>query len=264
MCHRFFVALYHHRTYLPSDAPLVVILFFLANTFGTCIVSEILDLIVVVRIIRGRGNLMDVEEALGLISEIANMPLRDLGLSSVDVINKGATGQLLELAIGLTNNSSLKDLADGEIKSTKFLLNRPAETVAVTQLRHLLEEIDQGIRWPSSKLAMKLEQIILVPIHKDADDPLDWHFDVPVHVGSSSHSGTYQGLREDADALYRHIQLVMAAGELHTANGPNNLLQIRTKDSMPYSPIVWNGREIANKGMAFYLTKKFVLDVTRS
>ena len=207
---------------------------------------------------------MDVEEALGLISGIANMPLRDLGLSSVDVVNKGATGQWLELAIGLTNNSWLKDLTDGEIKTTKFEGSHPAETVAVTQLKHLLPEIDRGVRWPTSKLAMKLEQMILVPIHKDSDNPLDWHFDVPIHVGSSSHSGTYQGLREDADALYRHIQLVMAAGELHTANGPNNLIQIRTKASKPYSPIVWNGREIANKGFAFYLTKKFVLEVTRS
>ena len=50
--------------------------------------------------------------------------------------NKGARGQLLELALGIPNSSKLTDMVDGELKSfTK------GESVAVTQLRHTLPEI---------------------------------------------------------------------------------------------------------------------------
>ncbi len=53
--------------------------------------------------------------------------------------------------------------------------------------------------------------------------------------------------------------------ELHTVTGRNNLLQIRTKDSKDrngnYHPIIWKGKQISNKGFAFYLTGKFGREV---
>ena len=52
-------------------------------------------------------------------------------------------------------------------------------------------------------------------------------------------------------------------GLLHTANG--KYLQIRTKDSAPYSPIFSNiyGREISSKNFAFYFQKSFVHELQK-
>ena len=48
---------------------------------------------------------------------------------------------------------------------------------------------------------------------------------------------------------------------LQTITGLNKVLQIRTKDSKDrngnYHPIIWEGKEISNKGFAFYLTGRY-------
>ena len=50
--------------------------------------------------------------------------------------NKGERGQLLELALGIPNNSDLLDLDDGELKTYTV-----GQTIAVTQLKHCLPDI---------------------------------------------------------------------------------------------------------------------------
>ena len=50
--------------------------------------------------------------------------------------NKGERGQLLELAIGIPNSSSLTDLSDGELKTyTK------GQSICITHLGHCLDDI---------------------------------------------------------------------------------------------------------------------------
>ena len=49
--------------------------------------------------------------------------------------NKGARGQLLELALGIPNSSALTDLIDGELKTYTI-----GQTICVTQLKHCLDE----------------------------------------------------------------------------------------------------------------------------
>ena len=47
---------------------------------------------------------------------------------------------------------------------------------------------------------------------------------------------------------------------LTTITGLNKVLQIRTNDSKykgKYHPIIWEGKEISNKGYAFYLTGRY-------
>ena len=52
---------------------------------------------------------------------------------------------------------------------------------------------------------------------------------------------------------------------LSTITGLNGVLQIRTKDSKDrhgnYHPIKWEGKEISNKGYAFYLTSKYAKNI---
>ena len=49
--------------------------------------------------------------------------------------------------------------------------------------------------------------------------------------------------------------------ELHTITGPNGLLQIRTKASKSsagnYTPLCYNGVQLKDKYMAFYLLASF-------
>ena len=66
--------------------------------------------------------------------------------------NKGVRGQLLELALGIPNSSKLTDMVDGELKSyTK------GESIAVTQLKHVLPEIFNNIPFKDSKVGIKLK-----------------------------------------------------------------------------------------------------------
>ena len=134
--------------------------------------------------------------------------------------NKGVRGQLLELAMGIPNSSKLTDLVDGELKSfTK------GESVAVTQLRHTLPEIFNNTPFNKSKLGIKISRTLYV-------------------------------------AFDRNNNFLGTATTLKTFTGRNGILQIRTKDSKDrngnYHPIKWAGKEISNKGFAFYLTGRYI------
>ncbi len=50
--------------------------------------------------------------------------------------NKGARGQLIELALGIPNNNKLIDLDDGELKTFTV-----GESISVTSLKHCLSDI---------------------------------------------------------------------------------------------------------------------------
>ena len=78
----------------------------------------------------------------------------------------------------------------------------------------------------------------------------------------------FDQLSEDWDYVSECVRSSYNNGEqLKTFNGPrdkngvNKLLQIRTKASKnkegKYTPLVYNGQQLKNKYMAFYLTRKF-------
>ena len=71
--------------------------------------------------------------------------------------NKGGRGQLLELALGIDNSSNLCDCVDGELKSFT-----QGESIAVTQLKHILPEIFTNIPFYHTKLGMKTQQTLFV------------------------------------------------------------------------------------------------------
>ena len=181
-----------------------------------------------------------------------------------DQINKGGTGQNLLLRIGLTLTSDLLDTTDGEIKSTMFVNNKPKETVWVTQLQHLLEEIVNKTDWKESSLYEKLYRTIYVPVHKDSKDPLDWYYGEPVLIEHSGISDLSTGLKEDYEFIANQIRAIIKNKEkIHTISGPNSFLQIRTKASKSgttgkYTPMIYKGHQLADKYYAFYLRKEFL------
>ena len=165
--------------------------------------------------------------------------------------NKGARGQLLEIALGVPNSSDLKDLEDGEIKTFTV-----GESIAATQLKHCLSEIiEDKVSFDDSKVGQKLKQTVYVAFSRNND-----------YVGTEilneeTHAAHYQELREDYEFICNSIRTLFDAGkELSTITGPNGLLQIRTKASKTngrYVPLRFTGVTLKDKGMAFYLCGSF-------
>ena len=165
--------------------------------------------------------------------------------------NKGGRGQLLELALGIDNSSNLCDMVDGELKSFT-----QGESIAVTQLKHILPQIFANIPFYRTKIGLKMQQTLFVGFDRDNN------FIGSTTITPESDPKHFEQLEED---FYSICDAILGAyydkKELHTVTGRNNLLQIRTKDSKDkngnYHPIIWKGQQLANKGFAFYLTGKF-------
>ena len=164
--------------------------------------------------------------------------------------NKGSRGQLLELALGIPNSSKLTDLVDGELKSyTK------GESIAVTQLRHALPEVMNKTPFNKSKLGIKISRTLYVAFDRNNK-----------FLGTATHTETNNPtvlIEGDYQYICEIIRHRVANGlPLQTITGLNGVLQIRTKDSKDrngnYHPIIWEGREISNKGYAFYLTGRYI------
>ena len=160
--------------------------------------------------------------------------------------NKGARGQLLELALGIPNSSNLTDMVDGELKSyTK------GESIAVTQLRHTLPEIFNNTPFNKSKLGIKISRTLYVAFDRNNN-----------FLGTATHTETNKLIEGDYQYICEIIRHRIGLGQpLTTITGLNGVLQIRTKDSKDrhgnYHPIIWEGKEISNKGYAFYLTGRY-------
>ena len=166
--------------------------------------------------------------------------------------NKGARGQLIELALGIPNSSKLTDLVDGELKTYTV-----GQTISVTSLKHcLFDIIERTVEFEDSKVGQKLAQTIYVGFTKDND-----HVGTKI-VNCEIDPQHYQELAEDYGYIAAQIKAAYATGsELHTITGPNKLLQIRTKASKnkhgEYTPLCYNGVELKDKYMAFYLLADF-------
>jgi DNA mismatch repair protein MutH len=210
------------------------------------------------------ANKITLAEALEALHSYAGRRVRDFAPPSI--INKGSAGQILEEAIGLRLSSDLLDFADGELKTNKFLNGRPAETVAITQVGHVIPEILSQTSWESTSLARKINSFILLPVHKDSADPGDWTYGKAVHFNSKDYPKQYLLVEKDYESVAAQIRnTILNNGELHTFNGPAEYLQIRSKDSKrpdgSYNPIFVNGRKISNKNYAFYFRTNFLASV---
>ena len=164
--------------------------------------------------------------------------------------NKGKRGQLLELALGIANTSKLTDCVDGELKSFT-----QGESIAVTQLKHILPQIFANIPIYRTKLGIKTQQTLFVGFDRDNN------FIGSTTLTPESDPKHFEELEQDFDDI---CDAILGAyydkKELHTVTGRNGLLQIRTKDSKykgKYHPIIWKGQQLSDKGFAFYLTGKF-------
>tara|TARA_B100001057_G_C22480574_1_gene806294 strand:- start:141 stop:743 length:603 start_codon:yes stop_codon:yes gene_type:complete len=183
----------------------------------------------------------------------ANLKTVDFSKFEKPARNKGGRGQLLELALGISNSSSLLDCVDGELKSFT-----QGESIAVTQLKHILPEIigDNFKTFSESKVGLKLRNTLYVGFDRQNN------YLGSVNLSETTNPEHYAMLEEDFEYIGHEIQMRWIDGQmLSTITGLNGLLQIRTKDSKDkkgnYHPIYYNGDLLSNKSYAFYLCGKF-------
>lgn len=214
---------------------------------------------------------MRLEEALVNFNRIAGIPFGRLFSQeqmNLIIINKGKTGQLLELALGMHLSSTNLDFDNGELKTNKCdAAGNPRETVFITQISSVIDELIRERPFEQTHLYEKISNILYVPVCKDGH-PSNWMFLPSIHVDLSlpKFAPLRDIWRNDyysiCSQLKHHIE-TSADGFIHTSNGTH--IQVRSKDSMPYHPIYSQvyERYVSNKNHAFYFQKQFVYDIRR-
>lgn len=214
---------------------------------------------------------MKLHEAERKLNEIANIKFKDLFTAEelqTIIVNKGKTGQLLELALGMQLSNTNRDFEDGELKTNKCdETGKPKETIFITQVSSMIDDLLQNIPFEETSLFEKIDNILYVPVCK-VGEPAEWSFLESIHVDLNEERffSLREQLHNDYDTicqlLNHHIE-TSDDGFIHTSNG--KFMQIRSKDSKPYHPIYSNvyGREVSNKNHAFYFKKQFVGEIRR-
>ncbi|MEG1631199.1 MAG: DNA mismatch repair protein MutH [Anaerovoracaceae bacterium] len=212
--------------------------------------------------------LKDAQSKINLLEKIRFEELfNDAQIENI-VINKGKTGQLLELALGMKLTNTNLDFEDGELKTNKCdATGKPLETVFITQISNAIDDLLTQKPFEQTLLYEKIDNILYVPVCK-VGKPQDWFFLKSIHIDLNNpvFSSLRDIWREDyysiCNQLKQHIE-TKVDGFIHTSNGTH--IQIRSKDSRPYSPIFSKtyNREVSNKNHAFYFQKQFVYDIQK-
>ncbi len=165
-------------------------------------------------------------------------------------------------------DSALTDFEDGELKTNKaFPSGLPKETMFITQTSKSIDSLigSDATSFEASNLYTKIRNLVYLPVVKDSANAGYWYFTHCIHIQAEPGSVVFERLRADYDAvrtgLVRHLS-TSADGFIHTTNGVNSYLQVRSKDSKPYHPIysAHFGRYVSNKNHAFYFMKPFLRD----
>ena len=166
--------------------------------------------------------------------------------------NKGGRGLWVEEQLGMPQSSQLNDFDDGELKAFK-----EGQTIAVTMLQHCLDEIfDRGVSYSESNVGKKLKNVLFVKFAKSGK------FVKSLVSNADKYKQLYYDLSTDYNYICEKIrERYNNNQELNTINGPNKLLQIRTKANKnrlgKYVPLEYNCKRLKDKAMAFYLTRTF-------
>ena len=214
---------------------------------------------------------MRLEDANKLFNEIAGIRFGKLFTPSQlqdIIINKGRTGQLLEMALGLQLSSTNLDFDDGELKTNKCdSVGNPLETVFVTQISSIIDELLGETPFERTRLFQKISNILYVPVCKEGA-PETWMFLRSIHVNTleKPFASLLPVWKNDYNSICKQLRNHIEHwqdGFIHTSNGTH--LQIRSKDAQPYHAIYSDiyGRNVSNKNHAFYFQRQFVYDIHR-
>jgi DNA mismatch repair protein MutH len=208
-----------------------------------------------------------LSEVLPSLRKAAWKPFGELFPGHVELLtNKGHVGQLLCRLVGLPLDSDRCDFADGELKTNKTRPDGiPAETMWIMQISGIFDTLigHPPTSFESSELYKKIRNLVYLPVVKfPRDDHSNWHFREPIHIETLPGSPLFLALERDYLDICAAIRTQMEAldGLLHTASG--RYLQVRSKDSKPYHPIVSTllRRPVSNKNHGFYFQKLFMVE----
>ena len=185
--------------------------------------------------------------------------LEGMKISEINLVNKGNDGQKIMSAIGLKNDSRPLDFEDGDLKTNKHINGRPSETLWISQMQNNLIQFEKGLDFYDSWIYRKIRQFIYLPIDKTDEHIIG----KPQIVSEERFPNLYKKLAIDFNHISSEIKnSIDLKRTLHTTNGPNNYLQIRTKASKnkygAYTPMTINGHQLKDKYMAFYFKKDFL------
>ena len=206
---------------------------------------------------------MKLEEALPKLNKIQGIPFGTLIKKIPNLkIDKGKTGKLLELLIGLSASSSLRDFEDGELKTNKAdETGRPLETIFITQLSMMFDDLINDLSFKDSRVYKKIKRGIYVPVCK-VGDVKTWYFHPYLKWDLKEDLFLFKTLENDYKTIVQKMKTDVKKstdGFIHTSSG--KFIQIRTKDSKPYNPIYSDvfKKNVSNKNYAFYFKKEFML-----
>ena len=209
---------------------------------------------------------MLLEQAFESLQKLRGIPFKEIfNKEQLDGIirAKGKSGQIIEIAIGLNNTNSALDFENGELKTNKCnSLGKPLETMFITQISIMIDELLNEKRFEETKLYKKISNLLYVPICKDGQ-PEEWYIIDAIHIDlkSDKYSDVMNQLKEDYYSICRQLREHIETSEdgfIHTSNG--KYIQIRSKDSKPYFPIYSHGygKYVSNKNHAFYFKRDFM------
>jgi hypothetical protein len=178
-------------------------------------------------------------------------------------VNKGKSGTLLENIMGIVPEGRLRDLEDCEMKSYK-----EGESIAITMIPSLLEEIYNQVSFLESSLCKKISKILFIRIDKTNADVGEWFYENINLVDLISNAVLFDRIQKEYHTIITEIKRRIDTDEkIGTINGDGlksvsrAYLQIRTKDNIPYHPMRFNGKVISGKSYAFYFRNLFVREI---
>lgn len=210
---------------------------------------------------------MKLEDSIPKLEKIEGIPFETLMKKIPNlIIDKGKTGKILELLIGLPPSNKLRDFEDGELKTNKADQNgKPLETMFIMQISKNFDRIISSESFRNSRLYKKIKKGIYVPVCKIG--PVEnWYFHHYLSWDLKKDLNLFKILDKDYNKIREKIKVDLKNSSdrfIHTSSG--DFIQIRTKDAKPYNPIYSNTikRHVSNKNFAFYFKKEFMIYLQR-
>ena len=218
---------------------------------------------------------MNIEQAYYEILRMKNHTFEGL-LSPVDLIkydqrisgDKGASGKVVEMLLGINPSNKENDFKDGELKTYKADTDGiPKETVCLTMITpDRMKQIIEGLEFRKSFLYEKIKVILYVPIIKVFNGkPLPfekWSIGNPhlVNLDNPIFKDIYDLFLLDYEFIQNSYKSFMNLNLTDFSGCSGNFLQVRPKETKGSNnaPIIINDKMISKGYCGFYLSTKFM------
>jgi len=211
-----------------------------------------------------------LESARQSIEAVVGKPLISLpGCRDLNLVNKGAVGQVLERIIGLTNTSAPLDFEDGELKTNQVKWGGyPKETMGIMVISKITDKLLFPHTFEQSDLYYKIRNVLFVPVYyHNTDIPVyNWMFLPPLHANldKPEFKDIKQRLKGDYEYIIKELRNRIDTRQDLYRQIDADFIQIRNKDSKDrsghYHPIFSYkvGRYISDRNHGFYFKKEFM------